>query len=157
MAGREGEGGFKGGANSENWFYRFNPVFCSLAVLQLQNCRKWYFKDEGERLKSSFSSFHLVKTAAGGKPVISCNYVLRRRHCSEQGCLSLPYKLHLKLTHFLCQPFYAVLVLAGKAVHFLHGAVYLLNACRHFVHAVFYDGGELIEFAHLVRHSFAAN
>ena len=46
--------------------------------------------DEGEHLKSSFSSFHIVKTAAGGKPVISCNYVLRRRHRSERGFLSLP-------------------------------------------------------------------
>ena len=69
LAGREGVGGFKGGANSENWFYRFNLVCRPLAVLQLQNCRKWYFKDEGEHLKSSFSSFRIVKTAAGGKPV----------------------------------------------------------------------------------------
>ena len=52
--------------------------------------------------------------------------------------------LHLKLIHFLRQSFYAVFVFAGKAVHFLHGAVYLLNTCRHFVHAVFYDGGELV-------------
>ena len=115
------------------------------------------FGDEGEHLKSSFSSFHIVKTAAGGKPVTSCNYVLRRRHCSEQGCLSFPYKLHLKLPYFFRQSFYAVFVFAGKVVYFLHGAVYLLNACRHFVHAVFYDGGELVEFAHFVGDAFAAH
>ena len=137
--------GLREGRTEEIGIYgRHNLVYCPLAVLQLQNCRKWYFKDEGEHLKSSFSSFHLVKTAAGGKPVTSCNYVLRRRHCSEQGCLSFPYKLHLKLPHFFRQPFYAVFVLSRKVVDFLHGAVYLLNACRHFVHAVFYDGGELV-------------
>ena len=102
------------------------------------------FGDEGEHLKSSFSSFHLVKTAAGGKSVASCNYVLRRRHCSEQGCLSFPYKLHLKLSHFLCQSFYAVFVLSRKVVDFLYGVVYLLNACRHFVHAVFDYRCELV-------------
>ena len=47
--------------------------------------------DEEERLKSSFSSFHFVKTAAGGKPATSCNHVYRRRHCSD-GVSSLSLK-----------------------------------------------------------------
>jgi len=40
LAGREGESGSKGEANSKTWFCRFNPVFCSLAVLHQQNCGK---------------------------------------------------------------------------------------------------------------------
>ena len=64
----------------------------------------------------------------------------------ENSALRIPNSsLNPKLPDFLRQPLYAVLVLSRQVVYFMHCAVNLLNACRHLVHAVFDNGGELAE------------
>ena len=81
----------------------------------------------GVPLKTSFAK---AKLGADGKQAKSFKIIFPVR-------LPLPpFRLNLKLSHFLCQPFYAVFVLSRKVVYFLHGAVYLLNACRHFVQQI---------------------
>ena len=64
----------------------------------------------------------------------------------ENSALRIPnFPLDPKLSDFLRKSFDAVFVFPREVIDFLYGVVNLLYACRHLVHAVFYDGGELAE------------